>query len=356
MFEKFDKFVKNLKEEDKIALFFDPDPDGISAGVLLTKSLKKIRGKGVDLVLFQNHGELEISDVNIGKLVEKEINKVFMVDLAADQYPEKIEKIALFAELCIIDHHKVYQDMNSDKILHIKPQMLGDENPSSYVTAKMVYDLFSRHIDLSDFDWLAAIGIIGDAAWKRWRSFVDKVCEKNGLDKNKVLESKIGHTMRAIASAPEFGFDVIQECFDVVNDAKTMDDIENSSLIRYRKIIGDALYMAVKDYRINAKRLDDLIFYQFECKYSIGSTLSTRVSFKEPDKTVIVIQDAGEEFYRISLRRQDGKVKVNDLVRDALEGLDGANGGGHAPAAGGRVLKKDLEIFKERVLKILGKK
>lgn len=351
--DRFNKFVSEVTKEDKVALFFDPDPDGITAGVLLHRALERYRGKGVDLVMFQDHGDLNISEENIAKLKSENVDKVFMVDLAVDQHPEQIEKISDFAKVCVIDHHKIYYDMNSENIVHLKPQMLGDESPVSYVTSKLVYDLFSEFVDLEDLDWLAAIGIVGDAAWRRWRSFVDEVSLNNGLDKDKVLESKIGHAMRTIASAPQFGFDIIDECFDVVSKANTLDDIERSSLTKYKKVISEEIYKFMKDFKVNAEYHKDLVFYQFKSKYGIGSTLSTRVSFKDPHKTFIVIQDAGEEFYRLSLRRQDMEVKVNDLVSNALKGLEGT-GGGHVPAAGGNVKKEQLEQFKKNVIELLG--
>ncbi|MEK6817081.1 MAG: DHHA1 domain-containing protein [Nanoarchaeota archaeon] len=353
--KRFDDFVSNLKETDRICIFFDPDPDGISAAVIANKAIERLRGRKADMVMYQEHGDLEIKEENIAKLKSNGINKIFIMDLAVDQYPEKVREVSEFAEICILDHHKVYNDLNSERIVHLKPQMFDSEEPSSYITAKMSYDLFMKHVDISDMDWLAAVGILGDAAWRRWKDFVSGVCRRYGIDFNKLLESKIGNVMRLIASAPEFGFGVIAECFDVVSNAKSFEDVERSSLVKYRDIIGNEMYRLMKEFKRNAETHDDVIFFFMRSKYSVGSTLSTRMSFKQPDKTVIVIQDAGEDFYRVSLRRQDFKVKVNDLVSEATKDLENASGGGHVPAAGGRIMKRDLERFKSNILRILGK-
>lgn len=354
--ERFDEFIRKISKDDKIALFFDPDPDGITGGVILAKAIKRIRGKEIDLILFQEHGDLRIKDENIDRLERNGIKKVFMVDLCVDQYPEQIYKIAEFAELCIIDHHKVYKDMNSGNILHIKPQMMDEENPVAYVAAKLTYDIFSRHTDLEDLDWLAAIGIIGDAGTKRWLDFIHKVCARYKINKEKLLESRIGNAMRLIASAPEFGFEAIDECFEVVYHSRSMEGIEKSSLVNYREIISKELFKFRKDYRKNAERHDDVVFYFFKSKYKIGSTLSTRISFKEPSNTIIVIEEiVGHKYLHISFRRQDMEVKVNDLATEATKNLPEGSGGGHVPAAGGRIRKEDLEKFKENVLRIMGK-
>lgn len=353
--QKFEEFIENVSSKDKIALFFDPDPDGISAGVLVNKAISKLRGRGLDLILFQEHGDLEIKRENIDKLRENKINKVFMVDLVVDEFPEPIFKISEFANLCILDHHTIYLNMNSDEILQIKPQMFDKGKPVSYVSAKLVYDLFSKYVDLSDYDWIAAIGVMGDAALKRWADFIKQVCQKYNLDLNNLFSSKLAGTMRLIASAPEFGFNVIQESFDVLNNAKSFDDVLNSSLLKYRKIINKEMNKFLKDFNENAERIEDLVFYEFSSKYTIGSTLSTRVSFREPNKTFIVLQDSGDGWIKISLRRQDTKVKVNELVSEAVKGLSEASGGGHIPAAGGRIKKRDLDLFKEKIMQLLGK-
>ncbi|MEA3378013.1 MAG: DHHA1 domain-containing protein [Nanoarchaeota archaeon] len=351
----FKQFIEGISKNDKIALFFDPDPDGICAGVLIFKAIEKLIGKKIDLILFQEHGDLKINEINIKKLKACNINKIFMADLAVDEFPEPIMEISNFAELCIFDHHAIYKNLNSEKILHIKPQMLDYPTPSAYVTAKLVYDSFSPYVDLSNYDWLAAIGIIGDAALKKWKDFVYGVCKKYDIEITNIFSSKLSSAMRLIAAAPEFGFNVIRECFDIVCLAEKMEDILDSSLIKYREIINKEMYKVLNDFKRNAERHGDLIFYEFNSKYTIGSTLSTRVSFREPNKTFIVIQENDGDYLKLSLRRQDFKVKVNELVAEAVKDLEDASGGGHIPAAGGRIKKKDLKKFKQRIMEILGK-
>ena len=49
----------------------------------------------------------------------------------------------------------------------------------------------------------------------------------------------------------------------------------------------------------------------------------------------------------MSLRRQDRKVDMSELFRRASIGLQGAAGGGHVPASGGKIMRQDLSAFKE---------
>ena len=66
--------------------------------------------------------------------------------------------------------------------------------------------------------------------------------------------------------------------------------------------------------------------------------------------------DSGGKVLRFSARRQDFKVKVNDLLEEAVEGIPGADAGGHIPAAAGSIPREKLAVFKENVIRILREK
>ena len=94
---------------------------------------------------------------------------------------------------------------------------------------------------------------------------------------------------------------------------------------------------------------NELVFYEITAKYRVNSIVSTILSHKKvPNKTLVVAEER-EDDYKISGRRQDMKIHMGDMFRECVSGLQDANGGGHKPAAGARVLKKDYETFKNRV-------
>ena len=69
----------------------------------------------------------------------------------------------------VIDHHSLYNDIESARLLLLKPQLLWDDkDPAAYASSKLVYDLVQRVVDVSDLAWIACIGIIGDCAGDRW--------------------------------------------------------------------------------------------------------------------------------------------------------------------------------------------
>ena len=94
----------------------------------------------------------------------------------------------------------------------------------------------------------------------------------------------------------------------------------------------------------------NLYFYSSCPKFNITSIASTLVSKEEPEKTFVFISGQGK-FVGVSAKNQSGKEDMNQLVNKGIEGLKEATAGGHVPAAGARFLKKDLQKFKENILK-----
>jgi single-stranded DNA-specific DHH superfamily exonuclease len=85
-----------------------------------------------------------------------------------------------------------------------------------------------------------------------------------------------------------------------------------------------------------------ILFFQYSGDMSISADLSNELTFLYPKKIIIVAYVKGIKA-NISVR---GK-KIRELFLKAIEGLEGATGGGHEDAVGGQVRVEDLEKFRE---------
>ena len=95
---------------------------------------------------------------------------------------------------------------------------------------------------------------------------------------------------------------------------------------------------------------------EINTKYKIKSEVSNALSVMHPNMTIFVYTKSPKQDYvHISGRRQDYQVNVAETIEMAIEGMTGASGGGHKPAAACTILKKDLPEFKRKVLEILSK-
>ena len=119
-----------------------------------------------------------------------------------------------------------------------------------------------------------------------------------------------------------------------------------------RKRLARKLGFWISEHKKRAKFFPELelIFYVVSPRFPLNSPLSSILSQKYyPESTLVVVHDSGESILGVSLRRQDYKVDCPSLVKAACVGLKDASGGGHIPAAGGKVRREDLDQFLENI-------
>ncbi len=364
LLNKAHQFLKNITEEDRVAVFHHTDPDGVTSGVITSKGVEKLRNKKIDFRINQKSYEIFVAESTMEELKKHNINKVITTDMALDQDVSEnfIEKVAEFAEILVIDHHKIYRDLNSDRITIIKPDMIYENvNPSQYCTAKFTYDIFSQLINMEELDWVSCIGIIGDCGYQTWQEFVESTMEKYNIPLHKdPFRNEIGQIAEILSSTEAYDINKIKDAYYLVYNATSHKDLLNSELVKYKEEIEKEIKLWRFSVNEKAEINEELSLIYYELinpKFPVKSNLCTFLSYDFPNKTVVILQETeNDEQITISARRRDNKLEMNDLLEFATDGLEKAGGGGHKPAAGGRILKKDKQIFKERVIKWLTSK
>ncbi|MBS3058039.1 MAG: DHH family phosphoesterase [Candidatus Diapherotrites archaeon] len=350
---EFDRFVNSLSEKDRIAIITDHDTDGVTAGVIAFKALLQITGKMPAMVIIASNQNEPLSEKTVRVLKKKKINKLVCPDISLDQKERLFfaRKISKFAKILNIDHHKVYAKSIGKGNVLVKPQFFSKIDPSRYASAKMCFDLFSRHTNLEGSEWIAALGLYGDWGEKAWKGFFSSALRKAGISLEKIKE------LHGILAA----VDVLEkkrlpECF---NNLLSVEKPANSlrSFAKYRQRLESMLREAEMDFWKNAECHPKLeyCFYLASAKYGIAANLINRLAKKAQKTTLVIGQRAGKEI-KLSARRSDRKIAVNELLENAVKGLKEGSAGGHEPAAGGKILAKDLGKFKKKVLEILEKK
>lgn len=355
LMKRFFYLAKTCKPEDKVAIIHHRDADGLCSAAIAGKAIERLRGKKPELFLSHVYSDKEAFERILPALLKNHTNKVLIVDMSLDQSPEFINEISEFAQVCLIDHHKIYRDLNSDRVLFIKAQMLSDMEPSRYVCSKLVYDIFGKVTYVEDLDWIAAVGILGDFGQDAWKPFMQKTLKRNKLKMSDLVKLK-----EIIGGVEVLKRDSFEKLGEEFFKAKKPKALFKSKLAKYAKKLQTELDKLVKDFEKNAEHHPDLqlIFYHFKYPHEIKSPFINKISAELfPNQTVILFQDKGNDWIGFSARRQDFKVAMNDLLQEATKDLrPGSGGGGHIPAAGGRCAKADLEKFKENVKQILAAK
>lgn len=349
---RFGRFISGLGQADKIAVLYHSDADGLCAAACAIRALKKL-GLKPKLVLCCKMPGAVFGNENLEQLKGRGINKIIALDLCADQNASGAEKAEGFAELLVIDHHKLYNDLNSERTIMIKSQFLSSAEPSTYPASKLAFDLFGQVADMGGTDWIAAVGIIADASAKRWPEFIRRTAAKYKVAV-KDLE-KIDRVIGGVEVLCQARLDeLLGEFVGAPGPSAILRSKFASNLPELDRVMEDAMSTALKNAEHHEKI--GLVMCGIKSRHELKSALINRLSMEQfPDKTVVVILDSGGPLIRFSARRQDGKVKVNDLLEAAVKGLEKASAGGHAPAAAGRVLRPDLPKFKKNLIAELGK-
>ncbi len=355
LLKQFDEFVRNLTRDDVIGVIFHADPDGICSAVISAIAIERLLKKKIALFHTQGHTQIAVESDLVKYLRDKGVTKAIFVDLAIDQKPENFYELEQYMDCLVIDHHKLYYNLNSEETVHIKPQMIDSEaEGSKYCASKMCYDFFSRVVNISDIDWIALIGVIGDFTHEAWHKFVDQVCRKYRVDCSDVLTSKFGRATWVIDAGESVVPNRTGESLKLLYTARNVDEILNSPLAELAKEVRKEVDSIVYNHEEFSERKGDIILMELKSKYKIKSEVANMLSVQHKNMSVFIYTTSPRKDYvHISGRRQDYQVDIADALEQAIKGLKGASGGGHKPAAAATVRSEDFPEFKKRLFEIL---
>ena len=129
------------------------------------------------------------------------------------------------------------------------------------------------------------------------------------------------------------------EILEESNENSTMHQRFNQINLKYQNLIEKAS---------QGKYSEKLLFFQYSGDLSISSDLANELTYKFPEKIIIVAYLSGIKV-NISAR---GK-HVRKIILKAIEGFEDATGGGHEEAVGAKIKVGDLGEFRRRIEKIV---
>jgi single-stranded DNA-specific DHH superfamily exonuclease len=350
---RFMQFCRNLSTEDRVAIIHHSDADGLCSALITAKAIERITKRRPVAVMPYEYGNVKQGRMARDTVKKKKANIVIVVDLGIDSAPHGFESACTFQKCLVIDHHKMYKDLNDEKTVFLKAQFFTEKEPSSYVTSKLAFDLFGKAVDISDLDWLACIGILGDMSLAAWKDFVAATVKKRN-----VSMTWLYRFLDLIAAVEVVANKRIPELFWEFYDAKNPADILENRFHKYLKEFKKEKDLLVEGFAEKAENFPEieLFFYSIKARHeSIKSYVINEISEMHPHETIILIQFLPKGRTRFSARRQDFRVRVNDLLTEAVKGIPNSSAGGHAPAAAGSIPRQYLGIFKKNVVEMLEK-
>ncbi len=328
------KFIEGLKPSDKVILVHHKDADGTYSAAITASAFAKLNKKIHKII----PGTTEKSHEIIKSV--KGYKKIIIVDIGIELLLADLNEMD--AEILYIDHHLVPEKNIGSNITYINPRLFEPEiyQPATYV----VYKFFSSITNISDKEWLAVIGTIGDYGFEDCRDLLDKYIKVN--EKRDIWGTKYGKAaIITIGATAEIGFD---ELLNILVEAKNFDElVKNKNIVDgYKKY--ETLYEKDKETFVkNSESIGKLVFSAATYKLErVGSSIATETSTKNPDKIIFLLEKV-DDFYKIHARYQKGGISLGELLRKM--GI----GGGHRQAAGGKIKITALKEFKNHLIKEL---
>ena len=275
--------------------------------------------------------------------------------MAADSQEKLIKNIEEFADILIVDHHEFSIDLSSNKTTFINVFNTTEKKGAAYPASKFIYDLSFNLTNIENLDWVVSAGIIGDVGFNYWKDFINNTLKKyNERITDHGPDNIFGKITSLINASRICNPEGIQECYEIVYNAKSYNDvISDTKLLGYKIAVTEEINHWVDEFK-KLKGDKGLFVYTIHPKLNINSTLSTILSmdYIPRDSTLVVIADNGEAIVSISARRQDSKSKMNELLQLAIKDIPNSNAGGHIPAAGGSIPKEYITKFKNNLIRV----
>lgn len=332
--KQFQQIRDELDNCQNPIFFFDDDPDGLCAFLLLYRYKKEGHG-----FVVKTHPKLDVRSAP--KIEQYDADKVFVLDVA-NLEQDFID--ASKAPVIWIDHHGPFERTG---MRYFNPR-INDKNvniPTTYMCYKVVQQ------DL----WIAMVGCIADYYMPDFlnefkKKYPDLLNGKKTVG-DIYFSSKLGTLIKI------FSFCLKGKTSEVVKNMKILTRIESPYEIlnqetakgkfifkRYEKI--NKLYDSLLEDAVKAAGKEKMLVFTYsEDKMSFTGDLANELLHKFPDKIIIVGRKKDDDV-RMSLRSRN--ILIPPILEKSLAGLEGY-GGGHEYACGANIKETDFKEFVKRI-------
>lgn len=321
-----------LERAENPLYFFDDDPDGLTAYLLLKKKYKK------------GHGTCVKSSPK-SEIVYSAAYRKHKPDLVVILDKPKMSQEALDefnVPVVWIDHHQLVE---RDGVNYYNP--MAGESPDNRPTSYWAYRVVEEN------EWIALIGIIGD--WNvPEKDIVEKFNYPELLSDAKTVEemmfdTEFGKLIKIFSFVMKGSNESMDDCINGLEEIDDLKDIlEKKSemgkviLEKYERLNKE--YEALLKSALEQEGEGEVYVYTYvEDRNSFTGNLSNELLHKLKSEVIIIGREKDGDF-RLSLRSK-GK-PIRPILNRALEEV-GGYGGGHDMACGASVKVQDFPKFIE---------
>ena len=343
--EQIQEIREHLEKAQNPLFFFDNDADGLCSFLLLRRFIG--RGRGVAIKSFP-----DLQQSYAKKIHELSPDYVFILDkpIVSEGFLKEAEELAV--PVVWIDHH------DADVPIHKSPifwyyNSMKSKNPSSEPVTFWAYRVSKKKEDL----WIALSGCISDGYLPEFAKTAEKeypeLWSRVGSAFEGLYETGIGKVSRILGFALKDRTSSVVKMIKFLFNASVQDVLhdnkKNTLLERFNQV--DKLYQKLMEKARVCADESKLLYFQYGGELSLSADIANELFYRFPEKVIVVAYISGTKA-NLSLR---GESDVRELTLKAIEGIEGARGGGHKHATGAQVSVEDVPRFKENLEKLLGK-
>jgi len=336
--DQVSQIKEHLEKSQNPVFFFDNDQDGLCSFLLLQRWLG--RGKGVAIKSFP------ALDVNyFRKVDELGADYIFILDkpVVSKEFFEKVRERNI--PVVWIDHHSV-DAVIPDFVNYFNP-CIGEKHCEPVTV--LCYQIVERKQDL----WIAAIGAVADGHLPVfYEQFLKEYPELGGKTENPfevLYGSKIGEVAMILGDGlKDTTTNVVKMLKFLISSKSPYDVLEetpkNFFIHKRTKHIRQKYDRILEKAKQVAKNSGKLLFFKYSGDLSVSGEIANHLKYLYPEKDILVAYLKGSKV-NLSLRGKN----VKDSLLKAMDGLEGASGGGHNDAVGGQLNADDLYGFKKKI-------
>jgi len=335
-------YLNDIPKDARVVCLHDCDADGVAGGVVWQRAMERLGYTDIARVIpdrERNAWTLEnrkrvAEAFDIGNATTR---RLFVLDLGSQSNP-----VAPGIPTCFIDHHRPEGVPPGDTLIS---SYLWDPIPN---TSLMVYDLFGSLTDITDLDWIAAIGTISDLGDQAPFPLVEQCKKKYTAKYLKEVTALVNAARRSARYEPEIAAEALL-AFDSPKSLYLSADIAVERLKEDRAEVAAALAEAKKAAPVFAGQV---ALVQIHSACQIHPLIAQIWRSRLPKYIVIC---ANDRFLpgrvNFSARGSDG-TNVLQFLRDIdldLEEGEGNYGHGHDAASGGSLPVEQWEKLLEAI-------
>lgn len=334
--DKLEEIKEFLLNSQNPLFFFDEDPDGLCSYILLKKLID--RGKGIIV-----KGRPKLESIYLRKVKEYSPDFIFVLDkpLIDQEFLDGVSVPVIW-----LDHHPLQENKG---VRYYNPLQYSkdDIRPTSF----WAYEITKSSLMFAVAGCVADYFIppyIGEFS----KLYPDILPEKLKTPGEILYNSRLGELISILAFCLKGKTSDVAKLINILFKIEDPYEILSGTTPRGKFVLKHSQVILKEYNEIKQKVIESfkkqegnvLVYVYPSKKNSLTKELSSDLGYMFKDKIVILGRQKDDEI-KISIRST--KIKIDGIVKKALEGVSGY-GGGHPYACGANVSSSDFKKFVEQ--------